>query len=263
MHLQIQTYTATAAAAAGSAAAAVAGDSLTIQNGRGAVRLLALWAQLQTAGFIQLNSPSAHDVTRGFRTRVAAGQITPENPVGIDWQVRPQEVMSVTIAENAVAGDIGSVCALLQYDDLPGINGRYMHVKDVVRKVARITTIDATITAGAGGGYTGEELITAESDLLKANADYAVLGISCSVPCAAVTLRGPDLGNVRIGVPGDITDHDLTNRFFMMLSAAYDMPAVPIINSGNRSQTFLGVVQNETAGSIPVTLHLGLLTNAE
>lgn len=263
MHLQLQTYIATAAAAAGSAAAAVSGDSLQIQNGRGAVRILALWAQLQTAGFIQVNSPSAHDVTRGFRARVAAANITPENPIGIDWQVRPQENLSVTIAENAVAGDIGSVCALFQYDDLPGINGRYMHVKDVVKKVARITTLEATITAGAGGGYTGEELITAESDLLKANADYAVLGITCALNCAAITLRGPDLGNVRIGVPGDVTDHDINSRFFMMLSAAYDMPAIPIINSGNRAQTFLGVVQNETAGSVPVTVHLGLLTNAE
>lgn len=262
MHLQIQTFIATAAAAAGSAAAAVTGDSLTIQNGRGAVRLLAVWAQLQTAGFIQINSPSAHDVIRGWRTRVGAGNITPENPIGIDWQVRPQEVLSVTIAENAVAGDIGSVCVLQQYDDLPGINGRYMHIKDVMKKVARITTVEATITTGAGGGYTGEELLTAESDLLKANADYAVLGISCSVPCAAITLRGPDLGNVRVGVPGDITDHDLTSRFFMMLSAAYDIPAVPIINSGNRAQTFIGAVQNENAAAVPITVHLGLLGNA-
>jgi len=260
MHLRLNTFTATAAAAAGSVAAAATGDSLTVENGKGAVRILALWAHLQTAGFVQVNSPSAHDTTRGFRARVAAGQITPENPIGFDWQVRPQEVLAVTIAENAVAGDIGSVCALMQYDDLPGVQGRYMTYAEVQKKVARLTTIECSITAGAGGGYTGEELITAESDLLRANSDYAVLGITCSLPCAAVTLRGPDLGNVRIGVPGDTGDHDLNSQFFAMLSRAYGLPCIPVINSGNRSQTFVGVVQNETAGTVPIALHLGLLS---
>jgi len=259
MHLRINTFTATAAAAAGSAAAAAAGDSLTVENGKGAVRILALWAQLQTAGFIQVASPSGHDTTRGARFQIPAAQATPCNPIGIDWQVRPQEVLAVTIAENAVAGDIGSVCALMQYDDLPGVQGRYMHWRDVAKKVARITTVAGTITAGAGGGYTGSELITAESDLLRANSDYAVLGITCSVNCAAVCLQGPDTGNVRIGVPGQADDQDVNAQFFAALSRAYDLPTIPIINSGNRAQTFLTCVQNEVAAAVPFTVHLGLL----
>jgi hypothetical protein len=260
MHLRLNTFTATAAAAGGSAAAAVTGDSLTVENGKGAVRILALWAQLQAAGFIQVNSASAHDTTRGWRARVGAANITPENPIGFDWQVRPQELLGVTIGEAGTVGDIASVCALMQYDDLPGIQGRYMTYAEVQKRVARLTTIEATITAGAGGGYTGEELITAESDLLRANSDYAVLGITCSVNCAAVTLRGPDFGNVRIGVPGDIADHDLNAQFFAVLSRAYGLPAIPIFNSGNRAQTFIGVVQNENAAAVPVTIHLGLLS---
>lgn len=260
MHLRLNTFTATAAAVAGTAATAATGDTLTVENGKGAVRILALWAQLQAAGFVQVNSASAHDTTRGWRARVGAGNITPENPLGFDWQVRPQELLSVTIGEAAVAGDIASVCALMQYDDLPGVQGRYMGFAEVAKKVARLTTIDATITAGAGGGYTGEELITAESDLLRANSDYAILGMTSSVPCAAITLRGPDFGNVRIGVPGDIADHDVNSQFFAMLSRAYGLPAIPIFNSGNRAQTFVGVVQNENAAAVPVTIHLGLLS---
>jgi len=260
MHLQLQTFTATAAAAAGSAAAAATGDSLQVQNGKGAVRILALWSQLQTAGFVRVTGPTQHDQLTGWTASVPANQIQVENPMGIDWQVRPQEILAVTIAENAVAGDIGSVCMLQQFDDLPGVEGRYMKYADVARRVGRLVTVRGTITAGAGGGYTGEELITAESDNLKPNQDYAILGITTSVNCAAVTVKGPDFGNVRIGVPGDSTDHDLHSQFFCLLSKVYDLPTVPIFNSGNRASTFVGCVQNENAAAVPYTLHLGLLS---
>ena len=73
-------------------------------------------------------------------------------------------------------------------------------------------------------------------------------------------ISGPDFGNVRIGVPGDIADHDLNAQFFAVLSRAYGLPAIPIFNSGNRAQTFIGVVQNELAAAVPVTIHLGLLS---
>lgn len=260
MHLQLQTFTATAAAAAGSAAAAATGDSLQVQNGQGAVRILGIWAQLQTAGFIRVTGPTQHDQLTGWTASVPAGQIQVENPMGIDWQVRAQEILAVTIAENAVAGDIGSVCMLQQFDNLPGVDGRYMKYADVAKRIGRLVTVRGTITAGAGGGYTGEELITAESDNLKPNQDYALLGITTSVNCAAVTIKGPDFGNVRIGVPGDSADHDLHSQFFCLLSKVYDLPTVPIYNSGNRASTFVGCVQNELAAAVPYTLHLGLLS---
>lgn len=262
MHLEIQTFTATAAAAAGAAATAATGDSLQIKNAKDgtAVRILGIWAQLQTAGFIRVTGPTQHDQLTGWNARVPVGQIQHENPMGIDWQVRPQEILAVTIGEGAVAGDIGSCCALIQYDNLPGVDGRYMHYRDVAKRVSRLVTVSATITTGAGGGYTGEELITAENDNLKPNSDYAVLGITTSVACAAVTIKGPDFGNVRIGVPGDPNDHDLLAQYFCMLSKTYDLPTVPIFNSGNRAATFLGAVQNENAAAVPMTLHLGLLS---
>jgi len=260
MHLQLQTFTATAAAAAGSAAAAATGDSLQVQNGQKAIRILGIWAQLQTAGFIRVTGPTQHDQLTGWTASVPAGQIQHENPMGVDWQIRPQEILAVTIAENAVAGDIGSVCMLQQFDDLPGVEGRYMKAADVQRRISRLVTVRGTITAGAGGGYTGEELITAESDNLKPNQDYALLGITTSVNCAAVTIKGPDFGNVRIGVPGDAADHDLLSQYFLMLSKVFDLPTVPILNSGNRASTFVGCVQNENAAAVPYTLHLGLLS---
>jgi len=260
MHLQLQTFTATAAAAAGSAAAAATGDSLQVQNGQGAIRILGIWAQLQTTGFIRVTGPTQHDQLTGWTASVPLGQIQHENPMGIDWQVRAQEILAVTIAENAVAGDIGSVCMLQQFDNLPGVEGRYMKFADVAKRVGRLVTVRGTITAGAGGGYTGEELITAESDNLKPNQDYALLGITTSVACASVTIKGPDFGNVRVGVPGDPNDHDLTSQYFAMLSKVYDLPTIPIINSGNRASTFVGCVQNENAAAVPYTLHLGLLS---
>jgi hypothetical protein len=262
MHLQLVTAIATAPGAAGTAAAAVSGDSLTILNGKegSKIRCVALWARLQAAGFIQVANYSGHDLVRGLRTRVALQQQTIENPLGIDWLFRAQETLAVTLAGSATAGDIETACMLFHYENMPGIDARLMSWDAVRKRASRLTTVEATITSAAGGGYTGAELLNSESDLLQANTDYAVLGLSTSVNVAAVWLSGPDTGNVRVGVPGVVDDHDISANFFSLISRAYDIEAIPIINSGNKASTNIGVATDENAGSIPVTVHLAMLT---
>jgi hypothetical protein len=52
------------------------------------------------------------------------------------------------------------------------------------------------------------------------------------------------------------------SNFFASLAQTFGMPLIPVINSGNRNNTFLGVVQNEAgaaAGAVPITLYLALL----
>jgi hypothetical protein len=244
----------------GLAATALTGDSLTIKNGNPSkgVRLMDIWQTNQVAGFGQVLFPSAHDTTRGYRAGAIAGINPCQLPLGVAMEVQPQELMSVTIAGSNTAGDVENLSMLVHYGDLPGVSQRLITASECMRRTNKLTTIEASIASSAGPGYSGAELITADSDLLRANQDYAVMGMSCRTQLHAMTLQGPDTGNVRIGVPGTLRG-EIQSDYFMMMSRAFGEPFVPIINSGNKSSTFIGVATDENAGTFLVTLFLALL----
>lgn len=257
-HIELVTATATAPST-GAAAAAVTGDSLTVKNGRRGVRILSAWACLQTAGFVQIVRPSGHDTTRDFRQRVPASEVDLLLPPGLALDVEPQELLGVTIAGSATAGDVEQVCMLLEYDDLPGTNQRLISWSELMRKTEKLLTVEFTITTTAGPGYGGDELINAESALLQANRDYAVIGAKVAVECGALTIRGPDTGNVRIGIPGNDLDGELTNGWFGTLARAFNRALIPVINSGNQNSTYIGAHTDENAAAVPGSLLLAML----
>ena len=260
MHTEILSFSATAPGASGAAAAAFTGDSLTIKNARGNSnpRIISLWAMQQTSGFQQIAFPSGHDTTRGYRYGVEAGDTYARLPRGLSIGVTAQEALSVTIAGSATAGDVEIGCALVHYPDLPGVDQRTMTWAQLLARMEKLTTIFATI-AGAAAGYTGAELINAESDLMLANRDYAILGGSTTVDCAAVTIVGPDTGYARIGFPGADQVADQNADFFCDLARTHDESLIPVINSGNRNATTIGIAQDENNANVIVTLYLALL----
>jgi len=245
----------------GLAATAFTGDSLTVKNNSSlnnrasTVRVIAIWANQQVDGFQRIIVPSGHDTNRNMQFAVEAADQSLRYPVPLPWDLHAQETMQITIAGSNTAGDVETGHALLYYSDLPGVTQRGITYSDLMKKWKKPTTVYATIT-GSGAGYSGSELITADSDLLHANTDYAIIGVTTSVPVGAVTIIGPDTGNVKIGVPGSIVHTAMCNEFFMGLARAHEMPFIPVINSGNKSSTFLGIAMNENAGSTPVSLQL-------
>jgi len=258
MHVELVSYSATQPNT-GAAAAAFTGDSLVIKNDRKlGTRMLSMWAFNQVEGYHQIYTQTSHDTTRGWRTVVEATDITDRLPMGIGMPVEAQELMNITIAGSNTAGDVETGHCLIHYTDLPGIDQRNLDWTAVVRRTEKITTVQASIT-GSGAGYSGTELINADSDLLLANRDYALLGIETVTPVGTVWLSGPDTGNVKIGVPGNALRPDLTGNYFAMLSRAYNKPLIPVINSGNKNSTSIGVGMNENAGATVVSLNLCLL----
>jgi hypothetical protein len=261
MHIESLAFTATAPGAGGAAAAAVAGDSLTTRNGKlgTAIRALAIWTDFQAVGFLQIATPTGHDQTRGWRTVVAANDPTPILPLGAPFPFQPQELISATIAGSATAGDVETGCALMFYENMPGLQARLARWDDVKARIVRMTTVQASIVSAAGPGYSGTELITAESNLLRANSNYALLGATCQTTCAGIWLQGPDTANQRVIIPGHSGKAELTSQWFPMLSRAYDLPTIPIISAGNKDSTNIGVITDENAGTFVVSLQLGLL----
>lgn len=257
MHLELITATTTAAGTSGAAAAALTGDSLTIKNSKGPAKILACWSQVQADGYVQISKPSGHDTTRGLRLVTDSGTIRNLLPAGCPLIVEPQELLSVTIAGSATAGDVDIACMQVLYDDLPGVRGRGISWAELQRRAlwGKPTTIQATLT-GAATGYTGTELINVESDLLWANQDYAVMGITTTVAVAGLFITGPDTAYQRAAVPGQVSDSDVGRDWFAQLARAYDEPIIPVINSGNKTSTSLGFVQNENNVSPSVALYL-------
>lgn len=261
-HLEVVAYSATAPGSSGAAASVIAntssGASLTVKNSRSKASILGWYGFNQAAGFHQLIAQSLHDTTRNMRVGVNATEIDPRLPKGTPIQPEPQELLQLTIAGSAVAGDVEIGWLQMLYKDLPGVNARMMSYKDYLSRLVVPTTIQATLT-GAAAGVTGVEGITAETDLLKANRDYAVLGATTNTDCAALLLSGPDFGNVYIGVPGDAGDNDNTCDYFCQLSRMWGADLIPYFNSGNKAAMNFAFIQNENNVSPLVTWYLGLL----
>lgn len=243
----------------GAAGVVIPGDSLTVKNSiGGGVDIIALWSTNQVAGFNQVAFPSGHDTTRGYRAGSFIGVNPVQLPLGQRIPVTPQELLSLTIAGSNVGGDVEQVSMLVRYRNLPGITARLISADQAESRMEKMTTIEASLASTAGPSYGTAEAINADSDLLLANRDYAVLGMSSRTAVHLMHLTGPDIGNVRIAVPG-VLRPEITSQWFMLMSRALGEPLVPVINSGNKNSTMIGVATDENAGTFLVTIYLALL----
>lgn len=258
MHQKLISYSATQPNT-GAAGAAFTGDSLTIENATGKVRVLAWWCFNQVIGTHQIVYPSGHDTTRNIRTVVDVLNPMPRNVLGTPWFVEPQETLAITIVGSNTAGDVETGHLALLYNNLPGVSSRHITWDQAQSRIQKQITVQASI-AGSGAGYSGTELINADSDLMMANRDYCVLGIETQASVAATWIQGPDTGNVKIGVPGMSSRPEICGQWFAALSRAYGESLIPVINSGNRNATNIGVAMNENATATVVSINLGLLS---
>lgn len=257
-HLVLTTATATAAATTGTAAAALAGDSLTTRNYGKEPKIISIWQTNQTAGFGQLAWPTGHDTTRGWRTGIAAASPQIQLPLGLMMPITPQETIAATIGATAVAGDVEQMSWLTCYDVDKG--QRLIDWDECKRRMEKITTVESSLVSVASTyGPAGGELITADSDLLIANRDYAILGMTCRTAVHCMAISGPDTGNDKIGVPGMLR-YEVGAQFFKLLSNATGLPLMPLLNSGNKSSTSFFVTADENAGTFVLTMHLALLS---
>jgi hypothetical protein len=249
------TANATAAAAAGSAMAAVLGDSLVVRAVPSGKRVLLLnaWADVQTAGFFQITSPRLHDNTRGLRFFTVISEPKPMLAFPTKQELYEGDVLGLTIAENAVAGDIAVASLLVYYEDLQGVAARLIDKATLMKRGVEMVTVQNTIATVAGGGYTGAQALNTASDLLKADNDYALVGYRVQVECGTVCWRGADTGNLRVSGPGDELGADCTTSWFLWLAEYFDLPLIPVFNSSNRASIFVDCAQDENALAVPVT----------
>lgn len=248
--LELLSGFATAAPTGGVAVTVASGNSLTIRNGSNCW-LLDAWADVQSAGFFRIRSPLLHDNVQGIRFRTTVSEVCPLLPK--KQRLEPQDTLIVEVSGAAVAGDIESVGMLVYYGSLPGADARFISVDQLEKMGTHVLTVENTLALGTSGGYSGEEAINADFDLLKANVDYALVGYHVDLECASVRWRGTDFGGLGVGGPGWPDDKEVTCRWFQRLSNRSGFPLIPVLNSSNKAGILVDGVQDENGTDVTVT----------
>lgn len=232
-----------------------AGNSLTLRNAveDSRIQLLALWGKHQVAGNIRVRSPQLHDNVQGIRVFDIIGNPLNLLPDQFNQLLKPQDTLAVEVTGSAVAGDIETASLLVYYEDLPGIEGRFIDAAELYSRTKNIVTVENTLALVATGQYTGQEAINAEFDLLKANTDYALIGYLVSALCGAVRWQGSDVGNLGIGGPGNPNEKDVTSNWFLNLAINYGLPLIPVFNSANKNGILIDGQQDENGADVTVT----------
>lgn len=261
MHLEAVGFNATAPGASGAAAAAFTGDSLTIKNARDGskIRIIAHVADQQTLGWQQMVHPSGHDTTRGYRASVPTGVTGNLIPEGLSVPMQPQELMSITILGSATAGDIEQGFFLIHYEDSPFINANLIDAGTLRSRIRDITHVQCSLATGTSGGWSGSEAINTDSDLLRANTDYAILGVQSTAECLAVGIRAPDFGGQRVAIPAGIGNQELQSDWFARLSRLTGLPTIPVFNSANRANVLVDAAQDENGADFVGSIILAQL----
>jgi hypothetical protein len=241
----------------GASATACSGNSLTIRDSRRKITMLDIWRTGQAVGALQITSPFMHDTTVGMQFACPSG--TQLLLRGQGMELKTQDTLELTMEGSATGGDIEHASFLVYYEDLPGISGRFISPSELKRRLIDIHAFENTLSLGTSGCYDGEEAINAESDQLKANTDYALLGCTVQVPVHAVRWRAPDWGNLGVGMPTLNTEGWHNPYFFKELSELHNLPLIPVFNSSNKDLVLLDGVVHESGTDAVISTVLGRL----
>lgn len=224
------------------------------------VWLLEAWAFNDTAaGVLRVRSPRLHDFVQGIRTRIVNNDTEPllSGAASLSWRQRliPQDVLTVEQSGSAANIDTGHL--LVYYEDLPGINGRF--IDNALLNSAGLNRIGQEVsitTTAASGAYTGQVAINVTNDNFKANTDYALLGAMVDTRVGTIRIQGVDVGNLGIGIPGEPTQRHVGSNWFQRLSVAFGVPLIPVFNSANKSAILVDATGHTAAVTTVVTFYM-------
>ncbi len=245
--LELLTGIVTAAGGATVDLTMASGNSLTVRNASpgSSIRLLNMWADVQTVADVRIRSPQLHDNVQGIHFRVPVGDVEPLLPFEQVQHLVPQDTLQVDINDASGAGVIDTACMLVQYDDLPGVSGIFLTSDEVKSRMKNVVTITNSVLSTAVGNYTGQQAINTTNDLLRANTEYAILGYQVNLQCAAVRWLSSDFGNLGVGGPGSTTEKVLTGKWFMNMSDMTGLPLIPVFNSANAASVLIDIATDE------------------
>lgn len=226
--------------------AAASGDSLAVrwfEEGT-RVHLLDWWGGNNVSKMdVFLRSPLMHDNTSGLRSAhmfnptQSGADGNPNLYLPPAWK-QPLNPTDTLISEClGTAADDVTVCHSILYETPTMPGARLITAEQVAARTQNLVGIRVSpAPPGATSTWGTSEAINSDDDRLKANTDYAWLGLTTDLPFTALKLFGPDTGNLGIPVPG-YRDENITSGWFFDLSKRFGQPLVPVINSNNKGVT--------------------------
>jgi len=243
---------------------ALTGNSFTVRTAvpGSAIKLLQVWAKVQGAGTLRIRSPALHDNVQGIRLDTRVDDASPLLPWGVPQPLQSADNLVAEITGSATSGDVELACMLIHYQNLPGVEARFIDYATLQKRLKNIVTVENTLALGTSGDYSGEETLVSEFNLLKADTDYALVGYLVDNRAACVRWRGSETGNLGVGGPAEPTLRNITKDWFARLSREYNLPLIPVFNSDNRNAILVDGAQDENGADITVTSILAELSQA-
>lgn len=230
------------------------GDSGVVRNfpQPSKARLLAaFYDDVTTALTCRIRSPLLHDNVDGIQFDPGSTALTSLLSPQILQPLQPQDALTFELSTAAATGK-ALLAASIYYDQLPGAAARLYGRGDIQGNVDNVKPLRVSVGAGANtAGQWFDSVITTTENLLHANTDYAILGISFTQPVAAVAIKGIDTGNLRVAASGGI-NNPLGPEWFVRLSEESGLPCIPVINSANAGSTFVSIISSATTAAIGV-----------
>lgn len=196
----------------------------------------------------RIRSALLHDNVRGIQFTPGVSAPSKLLPSWAYQDLEAQDSLTFELSTAATTGK-AVVCAAIYYPQLPGVNARLYGPGDVLPAITNIKPLYVAIGSGANTAGTWYDLvITTTENILKANTDYAVLGISFDQAVAAIGVKGADTGNLRCCVPGG-SNNPYGADYFVRKSVESGYPLIPVINAANAGGTFVSIMSSAATGA--------------
>jgi hypothetical protein len=231
------------------ALSAASGEALAIRwlGSNTKVELLEAWGgDSATKCQFSIRSPLLHDNVRGirfsnmFNPTLSGADGAPQIYLAPYWK-QPYEPTDTLIVEAlGTAADRTVFTQSLRYES-PDIQGaRLLSAPEVDARLENVVGILVSPTGAATGDYGTAIALNANDDRLKANTDYAYLGMTSDLPFTTLNLFGPDTANFGISIPGHWQEQ-VTAGWFYEMARRWNQPLIPVLNSNNKGVTFLKI----------------------
>lgn len=194
---------------------------------------------------VSIRSPLLHDNVRGirfayeFNPTLSGADGNPQLFLPPYWKQPYTPTDTLIVEVNGTAADDVTFSQSIMYDTQAPIGGRFMLWSEVEARLANLVGIRVSPAAAASTSTFGtSEAIDTDDDRLKANTDYAWLGLTTDLPFTTLGLYGPDTGNFTISMPGH-WDEKVTSGWFYEMSRRWNTPLVPVVNANNKGTTYV------------------------
>lgn len=241
------------------AATAATGDSLAVRNfpDNAYASLENVFVQGASAPRrVRLLSPRLHDNVTGVSFQSA------ENPTefllarDISQQLYAADQL---VAQLDAAGSSDTVAALsVYYSDLPGVQANLKTWDQIKGRIIDIKPVEVDVTTSATIGAWQDTVITTTENQLKANYEYALLGMETSAALLCQGIKGPATGNMRICMPAASPTLRLTD-YFIYQSQASGKPWIPVFAANDRASTYVSTAANTASATANVYMILARL----